>query len=301
MLVKAFIPAHITAFFFPRFHDDPLKAGSLGAGINLNKGTNVFVVTDEGAGRLVHVIFNGKPVKRSAAKISYGVAEEIIPPDFRGDVEIWQYFDFPNGHGFGNSAGGALGTALALAYSFKNKTLLQAARVAHKHEVIHGGGLGDVIAQLHGGLEMRIKAGAPGIGVVDNIFFGDYKVLTVPLGRLSTKEILRGEIIDKIEVNGERALEKLLKNPTPENMMHLAREFAEGTGLMEGELLEIAQELDKVLRLPSSMVMLGRSIFALLREDEIPRVKEVINDLAIEKYSICEIYNSRPEVGRWIG
>ncbi|HDZ36678.1 MAG TPA: pantothenate kinase, partial [Thermococcus sp.] len=32
MLVRAFVPAHITAFFVPRFHDDPLKAGSLGAG-----------------------------------------------------------------------------------------------------------------------------------------------------------------------------------------------------------------------------------------------------------------------------
>ncbi len=301
MLVRAFIPAHITAFFFPRFHEDPLKAGSLGAGVNLDRGTNVFVVTEKGVKRHIRVAFNGKPVKKSTARISYSVAEEIIPPEFRGNVEIWQYFDFPNGHGFGNSAGGALGTALALAYAFKNKTLLQASQVAHKHEVINGGGLGDVIAQLHGGIEMRVKAGCPGIGIVDNIFFEDYRVLAIPFGRLSTKEILKGDIIRQIEVNGKQALERLKKKPTPENMMYLAREFAESTGLMEGELLEIARELDRVLRLPSSMVMLGKSIFALLREDEVSGVKEVLSDLSIEKYAICGIYNSRPEVGRWTG
>ncbi len=301
MLIRTFIPAHITAFFVPRFNEDPLKAGSLGAGINLDKGTNVFVSIEDGTERHIHVAFNGKPVKRSAARISYGVAEEITPGDFTGEVEIWQYFDFPNGHGFGNSAGGALGTALALAYAFKNRTLLQASQTAHRYEVVNGGGLGDVIAQLHGGIEMRIKAGAPGIGVVDNIFFEDYKVLTVPLGRLSTREILRGDMIKKIRTEGEKALRELLKAPTPENMMHLARKFAESTGLLEGELLEIARELDRVLRLPSSMVMLGKSLFALLRQDEVKKVKEVLENLSIEGYTVCEIYSNRPEVGRWIG
>ena len=301
MLVRAFIPAHITAFFFPRFHENPMKAGSFGAGVNLNRGTNVIVSIEEGMENHIHVAFNGKPVKRRAARISYGVAEEIIPEEFRGDVEVWQYFDFPNGHGFGNSAGGALGTALALAYSFKNRTLLQAAQVAHTHEVINGGGLGDVIAQLHGGIEMRIKAGAPGIGVVDSIFFNDYRVLAVPLGRLSTREILKGDVIEKIEFEGRRALDMLLRSPTPENMMRLARDFAEKTGLLEGELLEIARELDRVLRLPSSMVMLGRSIFALLRPDEVQSAGEVLEELSIEDYSICEIYNEKPKVGRWKG
>ncbi len=301
MLIRTFIPAHITAFFVPRFNEDPLKAGSLGAGINLDKGTNVFVSIEDGTERHIHVAFNGKPVKRSAARISYGVAEEITPGEFTGEVEIWQYFDFPNGHGFGNSAGGALGTALALAYAFKNRTLLQASQTAHRYEVVNGGGLGDVIAQLHGGIEMRIKAGAPGIGVVDNIFFEDYKVLTVPLGRLSTREILRGGMIKKIRTEGEKALKELLKAPTPENMMYLARKFAESTGLLEGELLEIARELDRVLRLPSSMVMLGKSLFALLRQDEVKKVKEVLENLSIEGYTVCEIYSNRPEVGRWIG
>ncbi|RLF77348.1 pantothenate kinase, partial [Thermococci archaeon] len=46
MLIRAFVPAHITAFFVPVFNENPLLAGSIGAGVNLEKGTNIFVTTE---------------------------------------------------------------------------------------------------------------------------------------------------------------------------------------------------------------------------------------------------------------
>jgi len=298
MLVRAFVPAHITAFFVPRFHDDPLKAGSLGAGVNIGKGVNVFTSVDTGAlERHVHIAFNGEPVKKDEAAISYSVAEEIVPDDFAGEVEIWQYFDFPNGYGFGNSAGGALGTALTLSYKFGG-TWLRAAQTAHRHEVLNRGGLGDVVAQLAGGIEVRVRAGGPGVGLVDNLFFEDYKVLVVPLGRLSTREVLDGDVVKAIEVKGSKALEKLLAEPTPERMMVLARDFAEKTGLLSGELLELARELDRVLKNPSSMIMLGRGLFALVREAEVEGARALLADLEVP-YDIVEIYDGKPKVERW--
>ncbi|AIF68508.1 pantoate kinase [Palaeococcus pacificus DY20341] len=300
-MIRTFIPAHITAFFVPKFNENPLLAGSLGAGVNLNKGVNLFLNLEGGVERHIHVAFDGKPVGKESAKISYSVADEIIPKENIGEVEIWQYFDFPNGYGFGNSAGGALGTALALAYVFKNKTFLQASQIAHKYEVLNKGGLGDVIAQVHGGIEIRVKAGAPGIGVVDNIFFEDYKILAVPLGRLSTRNVLDSDVVKIIEVEGQKALRELLKEPKVENLMRLSRSFAENTGLLSGELLEIAKELDKVLKLPSSMVMLGKSLFAFLKDGEISNVQEVLKDLSIERYEICDVWRGRPKVERWIG
>ncbi|ACJ17006.1 GHMP kinase [Thermococcus onnurineus NA1] len=300
MLIRAFVPAHITAFFVPRFHDDPLKAGSLGAGVNLSKGTNVFLSVETGTlERHIHVAFNGEPVKKDEAVISHSVAEELVPMDFTGEVEIWQYFDFPNGYGFGNSAGGALGTALALSYSFGG-TWLRAAQTAHRHEVINKGGLGDVIAQLAGGIEIRVKAGGPGIGLVDNLFFEDYKVLVVPLGRLSTKEVLDGDVIKAIEAEGSKALEKLLAEPKPERMMILAREFAERTGLLDGELLELARELDKVISNPSSMIMLGRGLFALLKPEEVEKARDILADLEVP-FDVVDVFMGKPEVGRWVG
>jgi len=300
MLIRAFVPAHITAFFVPVFHEDPLKAGSLGAGINLDKGTNVLASIETGTlERHVHVAFNGEPVRREEAVISYSVAERLVPSEFLGEVEVWQYFDFPNGHGFGNSAGGALGTALALSYAFGG-TWLKASQIAHEAEVIHKGGLGDVVAQLSGGIEVRIKAGGPGIGVVDNLFFEDYRVLVVPLGRLSTREVLDGDVVKAIEVEGRKALGRLLREPTPERLMTLARAFAEGTGLLTGELLELARELDRVLGLPSSMIMLGKGLFALVREKELENAKALLADLDVP-YDVAEIHEGKPKVGRWVG
>ncbi|WP_148883225.1 pantoate kinase [Thermococcus aciditolerans] len=300
MLVRTFVPAHITAFFVPKFHDDPLKAGSLGAGVNLDKGVNVFASIETGTlERHVHISFNGEPVGRERAVISYSVADEIVPDDFTGEVEIWQYFDFPNGYGFGNSAGGALGTALALGYAFGG-TWLKAAQVAHKYEVLNRGGLGDVVGQLAGGIEVRVRAGGPGVGVVDNLFFEDYQVLVVPLGKLSTREVLDGDVVKAIEREGRGALEKLLGEPKPERMMALAREFAEKTGLLNGELLELARELDRAISIPSSMIMLGRGLFALLRKDEVENARNLLSDLNLP-YDVTGIHEGRPTVGRWVG
>jgi pantoate kinase len=300
MLIRAFVPAHITAFFVPVFHNDPLKTGSLGAGINLDKGTNVFASIEGGTlERHIHIAFNGEPVKREEAIISYSVAEELTPKNFLGEVEIWQYFDFPNGHGFGNSAGGALGTALALSFAFGG-TWLRASQIAHEAEVTHRGGLGDIMAQLAGGIEVRVKAGGPGVGVTDNLFFEDYRVLVVPLGKLSTKEILDGDVVKAIEVEGRKALGELLKEPKPEKLMVLARAFAEGTGLLGGELLELARELDRVLKLPSSMIMLGKGLFALARKEELKSAMALLADLGVP-YDAAEIHEGKPKVGRWVG
>jgi len=301
VLIRAFIPAHITAFFVPKFNDDPLLAGSLGAGVNINKGVNIFVNIENSLERHVHVAFNGEPVKKRNAIISYSVAEELVPKDFLGEVGIWQYFDFPNGYGFGNSAGGALGTALSLAFAFKNMTFLQAAQIAHKYEVLNKGGLGDVIAQIHGGIEIRVKPGAPGIGVVDNIFSENYRVLTVPFGRLSTRKVLDSDVVKLIEIEGKKALEKLLEKPNIENLMKLARSFAERTGLLSGDLLEIARELDKSLKLPASMIMLGKSLFAFLKDEEVEMVQKTLEELSIQNYQICGIWEEKPKVERWIG
>ena len=81
-------------------------------------------------------------------------------------------------------------------------------------------------------------------------------------------------------------------------MMVLAREFAEKTGLLSGELLELARELDGVLKNPSSMIMLGKGLFALVRESEVESTRALLGDLEVS-YDIVEIYDGKPRVERW--
>jgi len=42
-------------------------------------------------------------------------------------------------------------------------------KIAHNAEVNCKTGLGDVLASFHGGFEVRVKPGAPGIGTVEKI------------------------------------------------------------------------------------------------------------------------------------
>jgi len=221
-----------------------------------------------------------------------------LPEDYIGEVEVWQYFDYPTGHGYGNSAGGALGTALGLSYKFGG-TLLSASRIAHEAEVIHKGGLGDIVAQLAGGIEIRIKEGGPGVAVVDNILVEGFKVLTISIGKLETRKVLDSEVVEKIKIAGKQALENLLRDPRPETLMKEARSFAVETGLMSEDLIEIANEIDREISLPSSMIMLGKGIFALVREEEVEKVKEIVKDLDLQ-YDISYIYWGKPVVGRWL-
>jgi len=300
-LLRAFVPAHITAFFVPVFEEEPLRTGSLGAGVNLDRGTTVFMSIEENGaewmGERLHVAFNGEPVSRDDAVISYSVAEKLMPDEFDGEIEIWQYFDFPNGCGFGNSAGGALGTALTFGLAF-GRTLLDVARVAHVAEVENGGGLGDVVAQLAGGIEIRIRAGGPGIGVVDNVLSPDLKVVSVHLGPIRTRDLLDEEVVDVIKKEGVEALNRLTRDPRVPVMMELSRKFAERTGLMDDELVSLAREMDRVVPFRSSMIMLGRGIFSFVREGDLPAVEGLLNDLDVP-HTISNVYRGKPLVSPW--
>ncbi len=298
MLIRAFVPAHITAFFVPVVSDDPVKSGSLGAGVNLDRGTTVFAGIETGTlRRHVHVAFNGEPAGRSEAVISYSVVERIVPKSFVGEIEVWQYFDFPSGYGFGNSAGGALGTALALGYEFGG-TLLELGRIAHTEEVRNGGGLGDVIAQIAGGVEIRVRAGGPGIGVVDNILTDDLMVVAVYLAPLKTRSVLDSDVVRVIDREGREALKKLMLSPKVETMMKLARNFAERTGLMDDELRELARSIESVTSFKASMIMLGRGVFSFVRKKEIEKLRETLSDLDVP-YAISNVYWGKPIVGTW--
>ncbi len=314
MLVRAFVPAHVTAFFVPLFNDDPLKAGSLGgAGLNLEKGgTTVFVSTEEdGLERHIHVAFNGEPVKRERASISYSVAEELVPADFRGEVEIWQYFDFPNGYGFGNSAGGSAGDGAGPGLHLRGDV----ARGGKDGPQVRGSPQGGRPRRCCRSARGRDRGQGQGRGGPGGGRGGRRQPLLrggLPRPRGSPREALDeggsrwGDVVEAIETEGGKlALEKLLMEPRPERMMVLAREFAERTGLLSGgELLELAGgELDGgALKLPSSMIMLGRGgLFALLHEKEVDGgARALLSDLGLP-YDVTGIYDEKPKVGRWIG
>lgn len=256
----AFVPGHITGFFEVFDNLDPVKAGSRGSGIVLDKG--VYTTVKVGDGNKISVLLNGEPCDCPVTKSAVDGVLALAGSKF--SVEVLHELDVPMGYGFGVSGAGALGSALATSRALNlSLTLNQCGVIAHRAEVINRTGMGDVTAEATGGLVIRTQPGAPGTGATDRIFC-DKRVLVFIVGdELETRSVLldkkKKELINTI---GAECVRKLLKDPTSENFMTLSREFALKTGLMDERIHSAVEELDKK-GVVASMSMLGNCVFTL--------------------------------------
>jgi pantoate kinase len=108
----------------------------------------------------------------------------------------------------------------------------------------------------------------------------DLKVVCANVGPLSTKEFLSDpkfiRLADKL---GERAIEKVMEQPTPEAFMCASREFADELGLLDDELRGLIRAAESAGAMGASQVMIGKAVFALARGSKAKRVSEVLSDI----------------------
>ncbi|GAB4311314.1 MAG: pantoate kinase [Methanobacteriaceae archaeon] len=263
-----FVPGHITGFFEIIDNTNPLKKGSRGAGVVLNKGVTTHLKIDEGEG--VKVTINGEKNEESAIVTLKTV--DLIKKRFKLNelfIEIKHVVDVPIGAGFGTSGSGALGTSLCLTKALNLPlSYYGAASIAHIAEVEMMSGLGDVIAEIMGGIVIRTREGAPGRGETDKIISDDLYVITKTLGKLDTASIIdHPQLKEKISSTGKKMIQKIIKNPYPDTLMDLSYKFSLETSLINKEVLEIV-EIMKEETIGSSMAMLGNTAFALSKEPE---------------------------------
>jgi pantoate kinase len=187
--------------------------------------------------------------------------------------------DIPIGQGFGSSGAGALSLALALNEVFKlNLTRLEAAQIAHIAEVKCRTGLGTVIGETFGGLEIRLKPGAPGVGEIRRIPISrDFVVACLYSRPISTKRVLTSNVYrQRVNEIGGKLTAELAAHPAPTKFMELSRRFAEHLGLISNRLRRILDETDKA-GLTFSMAMLGESLFALVKRDQVTEIRNIFN------------------------
>ncbi|KTG09645.1 sugar kinase [Haloprofundus marisrubri] len=245
----AFVPGHVTGFFSAHPDDDPRVAGSRGAGVTLSHGVTVRVRPAESTtvtleGETIRV----DPVERVLDALS--VTATV-------DAET----SLPLGAGFGVSGAMALGTALAANDAFERAlSENELVTLAHGAEVQSGTGLGDVVAQAHGGVPIRLEPGAPGEGLLDGIP-AQTRVEYVTFGELSTEDVLSGDTA-RLSEAGTRALSSLVERPTLDRFMLASRRFAREAGLLTDRVEEAIREVNAVDG-EASMAMLGDSVFAL--------------------------------------
>ncbi len=243
-----FAPASVTFIFSPNVSEDPLRSGSLGVSVTLDLGVRVEVRT----GEKLEVIVNGErwnfPTVETVAKLL----------GFEGKVEI--DMDLPAGCGFGMSGASALATALAINERLSlHRSAFELADLAHVAEVVNRTGLGDVVAQCHGGFVVRKNAACPSRCIVDRYLWNATFEIEI-LGELRTDELLSLPL-KKVAVLGRKKLSEFLKKPTLENLFKLSKDFALESGLADDDVIDLIEHVESVGGL-ATMIMLGRSVIA---------------------------------------
>jgi pantoate kinase len=265
MKVTAFCPGHLTGFFFPCEHDDPLHSGSRGAGLCVNLGATSQVEVKKGNGAIT-IFVNGQmleaPVTRSA--IEYLLGNRAL------DIVVETKLQLPMSAGFGMSAAGALSAAFALTKAAARDER-EAFEAAHRAELKNRTGLGDVAALTAGGLTFRRREGLPPYGRIDRLAERLDIVAAVVGEGMRTSSILNNpELKERIREAGERSYSSLDNDPTIDNFFRASREFTERSGLASPKVMETLKEIDAHGQ--GSMVMLGNSVFATGDLDAIEKV-----------------------------
>lgn len=255
---EAFCPGHVTAFFEVCDDPDPRKKGSRGAGLSLSLGVRTMARVREAPQPSLEILVNGR---RTKAEVTEAAARKVLGSRSY-EVKILSDTPLPVSQGFGVSSAAALSTTLALdealGSGMKRDELVALAHIA---EVECSTGLGDVVPASQGGMDLRLKPGAPEHAEVRKFEVHRDLLLAVVGPELQTRSVLRDPAkVAAINRNGGSCVQAFAERPTLDRLFDLGNRFAEETGLANRTILEVVRASRMFGR--ASMAMLGNSIFA---------------------------------------
>ena len=286
--VEAWAPCHITGFFAPVKRKDPLRTGSIGGGVSLGEGVKVEVLL---RGREVELYLNGESCRLPTSE---AVVEEYARRLGRIGLVAYHWVEVPVGAGLGSSGAGALALSFALNEALGRPFSDQeAAQIAHIAELRARTGLGTVLAEYYGGLELRREAGAPGVGVVEvREPAEDLVVAHLHFGSIATAKLLSDRrFLQSVARLGRRALEQMPNAWTEEDLMRVSRWFSDKLNIYPRKLHHILPVLD-MLDVTFSMVMLGEGLFTITTANRATELREFCEKkLGVELrcYRVCRV------------
>jgi pantoate kinase len=260
MTTQAFCPGHITALFYaPPPGPSRERTGSRGAGLSISLGAyaKVRAVRGEGFGILPGDGTRLAPTVATALGNYLSLAR--TPVELQLDLEL----DLPVGQGFGMSGAMALAAVLAAEgeLGLLRGDAARAAALAHAAEVEFRTGLGDVVAQLRGGLEIRRRPGLPPHGEVVTTPHEGEVLIAWTDEPLHTSSVLGDPgARARLERAALPRLDAAPETPTLEWLLEEGWAFAQEAGLASPAVREMVEACLPHGR--ASQVMLGNSIFA---------------------------------------
>ena len=276
MMATAFCPAHITGFFKAELDKaDSKQLGSLGAGFSIQKGVKTTVTVRE---KTKHDI-SDFAIKVNGFESGDMRVSELVLNRFsvKGKfIDVTHDIDVPVGYGFGCSAAVALSLSIALNDALDCKlTKIQVAQIAHDIEIECRTGLGDVLASYHGGFEIRVKPGAPGVGQVKKIDLSEKRdVIIICFNPISTKKFLK-EKISSINGLGGKMVKKLIESNDTGEFQDMSIKFAKYVNVVTPKMNQVINLLHKN-GIKCGVALFGETVFSLVTKDEKNKVKALL-------------------------
>lgn len=271
----AFAPAHITGLFTIEHKKNSLETGSRGAGVSIAKGVFTTVRATKASKWKIRIYINKVLAE---AKVSLTVVKQFFSlTKTKYEIQINHNVQVPIGAGYGTSGAGALSLALALNEIFgSGLSRIEAAQLAHIAEVKCKTGLGTVIAETFGGIEIRDKAGAPGVGSLVKIKNSNQKILSIFFNHFYTHTFLTNlQMQARINMIGNKLLHKLIKEPSVENLLILSHKFSDELDMYTPKLRKLLSYLDDYAQ-NFSMNMFGEALFSIVDDEMLESLKPAL-------------------------
>ncbi|MCV0393395.1 MAG: GHMP kinase [Nitrosopumilus sp.] len=284
MEATAFCPAHITGFFKAHLdeeHNSLENFGSMGAGFSIKQGvtTKVKIIPRKNLESNFRISTIG--YQSDKTDVSEFVLSEFKKLGNFSDkfFEIEHEISIPVGYGLGSSSAVALSMSYALDEALGTKLdRTKIGQIAHNAEVNCKTGLGDVLASYHGGFEIRVKPGAPGIGTVEKINTDKISIIMICFSPISTNKFIK-ERLSQINGLGGKMVNRLLKSKDYEHFQDMSIEFAKYVDVMTPRMQKVVNEFNNK-NVKCGIALFGETIFSMIPKEEENRVLEIL-----EKYS----------------
>ena len=280
----AFCPAHITGFFKAHLdenHNAVEDLGSMGAGFSIKEGVTTKVRIFPKNNQETNFRITTKGYQSDKTDVSEFVLNEFLKlGEFSNKFfDIEHEITIPVGYGLGSSSAVALSLSFALNEVLETKLDKNIiGQIAHNAEVNCKTGLGDVLASFHGGFEIRVKPGAPGVGDVEKISTDKISVIMICFSPISTNKFIK-EHLSKINGLGGKMVNQLLESKNYRHFQDMSLEFAKYVDVMTPRMQKLVDELsDNDIK--CGVALFGETIFSMIPKKDEEKVLKIL-----QKYS----------------
>ncbi|MCJ8305709.1 MAG: GHMP kinase [Nitrosopumilus sp.] len=280
MEATAFCPAHVTGFFKAYLNDNQNNLenlGSMGAGFSIKQGVTTRVKIESKNNQKSNFKITTKGYQSDKTDISEFILNEFLKLGKFSNkfFNIEHDISIPVGYGLGSSAAVALSLSFALDQALETKLdKISIGKIAHNAELNCKTGLGDVLASFHGGFEIRVKPGAPGIGRVEKILTEEISIIMICFSPISTNKFIK-ERLSQINGLGGKMVNKLMESKNYEHFQEMSLEFANYIDVMTPKMQKLVNELFEN-NIKCGVALFGETIFSMIPKKDENKILEIL-------------------------